>query len=505
MVGLQASRFVVLGMACFGGACGYGGSPKWAAAPEEAAGTAVVASNGAPDSESYDNIRENGFVAVQDAPRSTFSIDVDTAAYSNVRRFLDSGERPPRDAVRIEELINYFSYDYPEPNDGAPFSVTVEVANSPWSDNQLVHIGVQGARIPNAELPAKNLVFLIDVSGSMADENKLPLLKRSLSALTERLDERDRVALVVYAGSSGLVLPSTPASERDTILDALEDLESGGSTNGGEGIELAYRVAQDAFIPDGINRVLLATDGDFNVGPSSQEDLRRLIEQKRATGVFLTVLGFGTGNYQDASLDLLAREGNGNFAYIDSPKEARKVLVDEMASTLVTIAKDVKIQVAFNPERVASYRLIGYENRLLSEHDFTNDKKDAGDIGAGHSVTALYEVTAPKAASAATAPIVTVDLRYKEPEGDTSKLVSRSVSRVSDAPSESFRFSAAVASFGMLLRDSPYQGRSNYALVQRLAEGSSSYDPRGLRREFLGLVTEAQRLAPKPSTLATAD
>ena len=509
MIGRQFTKLSGLSAALLAVACGYGHAPIKAGSPAEEMALAPtpsgeMPSKKAPSGEGYERIRDNEFVAVNQTPRSTFSIDVDTAAYSNVRRFLDSGELPPPDAVRIEELINYFSYDYPEPETSEPFSVTIEVGDSPWSSNQLVHIGIQGKRIRNAQLPPKNLVFLIDVSGSMADENKLPLLRRSLYALTERLDSRDRVALVAYAGASGLVLPSTPASDRETILEALDDLESGGSTNGGAGIELAYRVAQDSFIQGGINRVLLATDGDFNVGVSSHEDLRRLIEAKRATGVFLTVLGFGTGNYQDAMLDMLAREGNGNFAYIDGPEEAQKVLVDEMAATLVTIAKDVKIQVSFNPVLVDSYRLIGYENRLLSEEDFDNDAKDAGDIGAGHSVTALYEITpvADDTAPAEVNPIVTVDLRYKDPMADQSKLVSRSVESVSETPSDNFRFAAAVAAFGMLLRDSKHRGHASYGMVQKLAEQSSSYDPRHLRRNFRGLVAQASRL--KPNAIAAA-
>ncbi len=345
------------------------------------------------NTEAYRHIVENPFLDVTRAPLSTFSIDVDTAAYSNTRRFLNEGRLPPKDAVRIEELINYFAYDYPQPVGDAPFSVTTEVAQCPWnSAHRLVHVGLQGKRLSRAQLPPANLVFLLDVSGSMQEPNKLPLVKSALSLLAEQLTERDRVALVVYAGSSGLVLPATTGDRKGEILAAIERLEAGGSTNGGAGIQLAYKVAADNFIRDGINRVILATDGDFNVGVTNEGDLVRLIEAKRQSGVFLSVLGFGTGNVKDATMEQLADKGNGNYAYIDTAAEARKVLGQQLGGTLATIAKDVKLQLEFNPARAAAYRLIGYENRLLRDEDFNDDTKDAGEIGAGHTVTALYEV-----------------------------------------------------------------------------------------------------------------
>jgi Ca-activated chloride channel homolog len=467
--------------------------------------------------EAYERIYENPFMAVADNPLSTFSIDVDTASFSNMRRFINDGQRPPVDAIRIEELINYFSYDYPEPKADEPFSVSAEVAACPWnSEHKLVHIGLQGKAVAHKDLPPRNLVFLIDVSGSMHDPRKLPLLKAAFRLLAEQLDGRDRVSMVVYAGASGLVLEPTSGAENETILAAFDKLSAGGSTNGGAGIRLAYNVARQNFIKGGINRVILATDGDFNVGTTSHSELVRLIEKERESGVFLTVLGFGTGNYKDSTMEKLADKGNGNYAYIDTIHEARKVLVTQAGSTLVTIAKDVKIQVEFNPTKVSAYRLIGYENRLLRAEDFNDDTKDAGEIGAGHTVTALYEVVPAGVAvttskvdalkyqatrnlteAAQTSELLTLKLRYKDPDQNTSKLIGGSIEdrgdQLEDA-SDSYRFSAAVAAFGMLLRDSKYKGAASFAMVDDLAKGALGKDPHGYRKEFLGLITKAKKI-----------
>jgi Ca-activated chloride channel family protein len=464
----------------------------------------------------YDHVVDNPFVRVAKDPRSTFSIDVDTASYALVRRHLaERGVFPPPGAVRIEEMVNYFDYAYPEPGDGRAFSVQTDLGSAPWApSHRLLRIGIQGKHVAQAAIPGANLVFLIDVSGSMADENKLPLLRRSLALLVERLRPSDRVAMVVYAGSSGLVLPSTPGSERGTILSALKRLEAGGSTNGGEGIELAYREARSAFVNGGVNRVILATDGDFNVGITNENDLVDLIERQAKSGVFLSVLGFGEGNYNDSMLEKLADKGNGNYAYIDDLPEARKVLVEQASGTLVTIAKDVKIQIEFNPSEVESFRLIGYENRVLAHRDFNDDRKDAGEIGAGHRVTALYEIIPaagggrapgvdplkyqPSPAAPVPGPrgeLATVKLRYKEPEGSVSKLVEAIVrddgGNVVNA-SRDFRFAAAVAEFGMLLRNSPHRGKASYDDVLELAEPSSGDERKG---EFLRLVRTARSLS----------
>jgi Ca-activated chloride channel family protein len=473
--------------------------------------------------ESYAKIDENPFLEAARAPLSTFSIDVDTASYSNTRRFINGGQLPPKDAVRIEELVNYFSYDYPQPTGVAPFSVTAEVADCPWnSRHRLVHIGLQGKKLATDDLPPANLVFLIDVSGSMNEPDKLPLVKSSLRTLAARLSARDRVAIAVYAGSSGLVLPSTPGDRKDEIISAIERLEAGGSTNGGSGIQLAYRVAQENFIKGGTNRVVLATDGDFNVGLTNEGDLVRLIEEKRSGGVFLSVLGFGTGNLNDSMMEKLADKGNGNYAYIDTQAEAQKALGEQVAGTLATIAKDVKIQVEFNSRLVEGYRLIGYENRLLAERDFKDDRKDAGEIGAGHTVTALYEVIpagrklenpgveelkyrqpAQETSQGAGAnELLTVKLRYKEPDGDVSKPLNVGVpdSKTSFRnASENFKFAAAVAEFGMLLRDSRYKGQSSYEAAAELARASAGADLHGYRSEFVHLVETAQTLAPRES------
>ncbi|HEX8150329.1 MAG TPA: VWA domain-containing protein [Pyrinomonadaceae bacterium] len=470
--------------------------------------------------ESYAEIDENPFLDAARAPLSTFSIDVDTASYSNTRRFLNGGRMPPRDAVRIEELVNYFSYEYPQPDGQTPFSVSAEVAECPWDTrHKLVHIGLQGRKVAQEDLPPANLVFLLDVSGSMNEPDKLPLVKSSLRTLANHLTARDRVAVVVYAGASGLVLPSTPGDQRGEIVSAVERLQAGGSTNGGSGIRLAYRVAEENFIRGGTNRVILATDGDFNVGLTGDDELVKLIEEKRRGGVFLSVLGFGTGNLNDSMMEKLADKGNGNYAYIDTEAEARKALGEQVAGTLATIAKDVKIQVEFNPRLVAGYRLIGYENRLLADRDFNDDTKDAGEIGAGHTVTALYEVVpagqkvenpgvdelkysrpAEAAQGANTSELLTVKLRYKEPEGDVSRPLNVGVPDRQASyrnASDNFKFAAAVAEFGLLLRDSRYKGQSSYAGAAELARASAGTDLTGRRAEFVGLVEAARRLAPR--------
>jgi Ca-activated chloride channel family protein len=468
--------------------------------------------------ESYAKIDENPFLEAARAPLSTFSIDVDTASYSNTRRFLTEGRLPPRDAVRIEELVNYFTYDYPQPDGQTPFSVTAEVADCPWNtQHKLVQIGLQGKKVAQEDLPPANLVFLLDVSGSMNEPDKLPLVKSSLRTLASQLTARDRVAVVVYAGASGLVLPSTPGDQRGEIVSALERLQAGGGTNGGSGIRLAYRVAEENFIRGGTNRVVLATDGDFNVGLTGDDELVRLIKEKRRGGVFLSVLGFGTGNLNDSMMEKLADKGNGNYAYIDTEAEARKALGEQVAGTLATIAKDVKIQVEFNPRLVAGYRLIGYENRLLADKDFNDDTKDAGEIGAGHTVTALYEVvpagqrvenpgvdelkySRPAEASqgANASELLTVKLRYKEPEGDVSRPLNVGVPDRQASyrnASDNFKFAAAVAEFGLLLRDSRYKGQSSYGNAAELARAAAGVDLTGRRAEFVNLVQTARSLS----------
>ena len=466
--------------------------------------------------ERYDHIQDNPFVRVANEPRSTFSIDVDTASYALVRRhLLNQKVLPPPGAVRIEELVNYFDYTYPEPSGGRPFSVQTDVASAPWApEHRLLRIGIKGKHIAQPEIPGSNLVFLIDVSGSMADENKLPLLKRGFSLLAERLRERDSVSIVVYAGSSGLVLPPTRGNNRRAILGALDRLDAGGSTNGGEGIELAYREAREAFVPGGVNRVILATDGDFNVGVTDQDELVELVERQARSGVFLSVLGFGTGNYNDSMLEKLADKGNGNYAYIDDLAEARKVLVEQASGTLVTIAKDVKIQVEFNPTEVASFRLLGYENRVLAHRDFNDDRKDAGEIGADHGVTALYEIvptgrrsgspdvdalkyqpSPERAAGGSSGELATIKLRYKTPQGSSSELievVARDEGTGIGRASSDFRFAAAVAELGMLLRNSPHKGRASYEELLNLATGAAT-DER--RREFVRIARAAQSLS----------
>ena len=469
------------------------------------------------NTESYAEINENEFKTVGEAPLSTFSIDVDRASYANVRRFIQDGQRPPVDAVRIEEMINYFPYQWGDVAGEHPFAVTTEVTQAPWKrDHRLVRIGLHAESIDTEDLPPSNLVFLLDVSGSMSSQDKLPLLKKAFALLVDQLREQDRVAIVVYAGAAGLVLPSTPGSEKDEILAALEKLRAGGSTAGGAGIKLAYDVARKYHMDGGNNRVILATDGDFNVGASSDDAMVKLIEKERESGTFLSVLGFGTGNLKDSKMEQIADHGNGNFAYIDGLLEARKVLVEEMGGTLLTLAKDVKLQVEFNPATVSGYRLIGYENRLLADEDFNDDTKDAGELGAGHTVTALYEVVPAGVAmprpsvdplryqvqqpaeNEAPPPsrfedeLMFVKVRYKDPDGDRSKLLQHAVMDRAGTPSADLRFAAAVAGFGMLLRDSEHAGTFTLDDIVSLAEAGKGDDPRGYRGEFIRLV-EASR------------
>jgi Ca-activated chloride channel family protein len=470
--------------------------------------------------EGYVYIPENSFLRTTDNPLSTFSIDVDAASYSNIRRIIGQGQLPAPGAVRIEEMINYFKYDYPAPLTEDPFAVHTELATCPWNpEHRLAMIGIKGKQIPTDNLPASNLVFLIDVSGSMQDPQKLPLVKASMKLLVDQLRPQDRVAMVVYAGSAGLVLPSTTGSDKERIRQAIDGLEAGGSTAGGAGIKLAYQVAREHLREGGNNRVILCTDGDFNVGASSDDALVRMIEKERESGVFLTVLGYGMGNYQDAKMQQLADKGNGNHAYIDNLAEARKVLVSEFGGTLFTIAKDVKLQVEFNPALVQGYRLIGYENRVLAKEDFNNDRKDAGDLGSGHTVTALYEiipvgvqtrlldsvdalrykpVMKPGGKESFGAELMTVKLRYKQPQGSVSKLLVQPVmnSRKSWAEaSANFRFAASVAGFGMILGKSAYKGKLDFQMVDRMASGAMGADPGGYRHAFRSMVSDAAVLA----------
>jgi Ca-activated chloride channel family protein len=507
---------VALGIAA--SACG---SHAASGPPAAKAAVVLLAAESAPvemNTEAYDRIDENPFIDPRVEPLSTFGVDVDTASYANTRRFLLDGSLPPPGAVRIEELINYFDYSYPAPDGELPFSVTAEVADCPWREgHSLLHVGLKGRTLEAENVPPRNLVFLLDVSGSMGAADKLPLVQDAMKLLARNLRSEDSVAIVVYAGASGLVLPASDGDDRAAILEAIDSLGAGGSTNGGEGIELAYDVAQKSFRKDGINRVILATDGDFNVGVTNRSELTRLIEEKREGGVYLTVLGVGRGNLQDSQMEELADRGNGNYHYLDSISEARKVLVQEAGGTLVTIAKDVKVQVEFNPAHVGAYRLIGYENRLLRSEDFEDDEKDAGEIGAGHTVTALYEIAPPDAvgvardapdlkyqersavdSAAATAELLTVKLRYKEPDGDTSRELAHAVAAPGAAPaasaSESFRFSAAVASFGMLLRGSAHCADWDFARARELAESALGDDPHGYRAEFVLLTRRAADL-----------
>jgi Ca-activated chloride channel family protein len=469
--------------------------------------------------ESYDSAEENGIRRVDEHPLSTFSIDVDTASYANVRRFLTEGSLPPADAVRIEELINYFTFDYPQPRGPEPFSITTELAESPWNPRyRLALIGIKGRDVDDDHPKARNLVFLLDVSGSMATPDKLPLVRDAMRMLVDELTPQDRVAIVTYAGYSGVALPSTPGNRKDVIHRAISRLEANGSTNGGAGIQLAYQQARENFIRGGINRVILTTDGDFNVGVTSQDALVRLIETERESGVFLSVLGVGTGNLKDSTMEKLADKGNGNYSYLDSLQEARRVLVRQASSTLETIAKDVKIQIEFNPRAVSAYRLIGYDNRMLRNRDFNDDRKDAGEIGAGHTVTALYEVVpvgvavhgpgvdalryqqtsrspgrpaTPAAGDASE--LAFVKVRYKAPREDTSRLVEAIV-RNRVTPSTHIGFASAVAEFGMLLRNSDYRGNANFAAVLERARAFRGRDDDGYRAEFVRLVDLAAGL-----------
>ena len=468
------------------------------------------------NTEAYNAINENRFLAAAANPLSTFSIDVDAASYSNVRRFLSQGMLPPKDAVRLEEMVNYFPYRYADRTGRHPFAVSTEVGPCPWEpEHRLVRIGLQARRVPTRDLPPSNLVFLIDVSGSMMTPDKLPLVQQAFRALVRELRPRDRVAIVVYAGAAGLVLPSTSGSEKATILEAIDRLQAGGSTAGGAGLRLAYDVAREHFDREGNNRVILATDGDFNVGVSSDAEMVRLVEKRREEGTFLTVLGFGTGNLKDSKMEQMADKGNGHYAYIDSFREAQKVFVQEFGGTLFTVAKDVKIQVEFNPARVQSYRLLGYENRLLAREDFADDRKDAGEMGSGHSVTALYE-TVPVGATpvavgddsltyqhvtlrpeARRSPeLLTVRLRYKDPQGTSSRLLETPVvDRAGGTASEDMRFASAVAEFALLLRDSDHRGQAGYEQVLELARGARGEDEQGYRGEFIGLVETARTLS----------
>ena len=467
------------------------------------------------NTEEYDGIEENIFHRPTDKPLSTFSIDVDAASYSNVRRFLNLGQKPPKDAVRIEEMINYFTYDYEGPTDNHPFSIHTSYSQAPWNEKHLVaHIGLQGKRIDVVELPPSNLVFLIDVSGSMSAQNKLPLLKSSMKMLVNEMRPNDRISIVVYAGAAGLVLPPTDGENKAAIVNALEKLQAGGSTAGGAGIQLAYKVAKEQFVDGGNNRIILATDGDFNVGASSNAEMQRLIEEKRNQGIFLTVLGFGMGNYKDSKMEILADKGNGNYAYIDNIQEAKKVLVTEFGGTLFTIAKDVKIQVEFNPAEVQAYRLIGYENRKLRDEDFNDDAKDAGELGSGHTVTALYEiipvginsefgssVDALKyqnnvpVSNQSKGELLTVKIRYKQPEGSKSDLIVRTMNNDDlNVEDRNLQWAAAVAGFGMLLRDSEFKGELNFNKVLSLAKAAKGSDDYGYRSEMINLIEIAGRI-----------
>ncbi|MEK7432194.1 MAG: VWA domain-containing protein [Cyanobacteriota bacterium] len=462
-------------------------------------------------SEEYSKLIENKFMdTIGQNALSTFSIDVDTASYSNIRRFLNTNQMPPKDSVRIEEMINYFSYDYPQPTDNTPFSINMETIKSPWKEgNKVVSIGLQGKRVAKENLPPSNIVFLIDTSGSMYDVNKLPLLKESFKLLVKELREEDRVSIVTYAGSAGVALESTSGANKNKIISALDQLQASGSTAGGQGINLAYKIAKDNFIKSGNNRVILATDGDFNVGVSSETDLVNLIEQKRNEGVFLSVLGFGMGNYKDGKMEKLADKGNGNYAYIDNFNEAKKVFVSQLTGTLLTIAKDVKIQVEFNPLKVKSYRLIGYENRSLANEDFNNDKKDAGELGAGHTVTALYEIETTgnsfvdplkyqNSTQSTTVPnfktseLMTVKLRYKEPKETESKLIVKTLDESQiESTSNAINFATSVAGFGMLLRNSEFKGNTNYFNIMEMAKKYKGQDLEGYRQEFIDLISKS--------------
>jgi Ca-activated chloride channel family protein len=451
----------------------------------------------------YATIKEHEYIEAAKEATTTFAIDVDRASYTNVRRFLTMNQMPPPDAVRIEEMINYFAYSYPQPTGPDPFSVTTEVSGCPWDvTHRLVRIGIQGRNLDEWKMAPNNLVFLLDVSGSMMPPERLPLIKSAFRVLVNRLRAEDTVSIVVYAGAAGLVLPATSGADKRTILDALDHLQAGGSTAGAAGIELAYKVAKDNFKSDGNNRVILATDGDFNVGINSIDDLGNFIEEKRKSGVFLTTIGVGDDNYRDAVLELLADKGNGNYSYLDTPKEADKVFKTELTGTLVTIAKDVKVQVEFDASRVKSYRQIGYENRALANKDFADDTKDAGELGAGHSVTALYEIV-PNGNT--NGEIAKIRLRYKEPKGETSKLLESQIvdnGTSAYAASADMQFAAAVAEFGMLLRNSPHKGTAKFADVAALARAARGADLEGYREELLRMVDTGRALSGESGRIA---
>ncbi len=469
------------------------------------------------NTEEYDKIIENEFKDVKENPLSTFSIDVDNASYSNIRRHLSYNQLPPKGAVRIEEMINYFNYDYPDPKGKHPFSFITEISSSPWSnENKLIHIGIQGKKLDYNDIKPSNFVFLIDVSGSMEDPNKLPLLRKSFGMLLNKLDDRDKISIVVYAGAAGLIMSPTPASERRKIKEALNSLTAGGSTAGGDGIKLAYKIAKENIIADGNNRVILATDGDFNVGQSSTDGLVDLIEEKRKDGIYLTILGFGMGNYKDGRMEQISNAGNGNYFYIDNIREAEKVFMKEMRANMFTIAKDVKIQIEFNPVYVKAYRLIGYENRILAKEDFEDDKKDAGELGAGHTVTALYEIipsgaggnarksgdlkyqeTKTRETASTGNEIMTLKFRYKPPKSEKSILIEHPVKDTNkplEETSDNFRFSAAVAGFGMILRGSKFKGNTNFTMITKMAKEAKGNDPNGYRAEFIRLIKTAELL-----------
>lgn len=471
------------------------------------------------NTESYKHIKENPFKEVKTTPLSTFSIDVDTASYSNVRRMINQNTLPPKGAIRLEEFINYFSYSYKEPKDKNQFAINLKVEKPFWnSKTKLIQIGLQTKKPNIAKLPPSNLVFLLDVSGSMSDNNKLPLLKQSLKLLVKQLRREDSVSIVVYAGASGVVLDRANGDEKEKIINALDRLEAGGFTAGEEGIRLAYKIAKKAFIKDGNNRVILATDGDFNIGQTSESDLVDLIELKRKTGIYLTVLGFGMGNYKDDKMEILADKGDGNYAYIDNLLEAKKVLVTQMSGTLYTVAKDVKVQVEFNPSKVLSYRLIGYENRALANEDFNNDKKDAAEIGMGHSVTALYEVklkednltietnstkvdklkyqtTKPTIEAIKSDELATIKIRYKKPDSNSSMLMSRVIKEnLNEIEEHDYNFVQAVVAFGMLLRDSEFKKDASFEKVMQMAKQNRGEDEEGYRSEFIRIVEKSQLL-----------
>ncbi|MCO5950638.1 vWA domain-containing protein [Mucilaginibacter flavidus] len=471
------------------------------------------------DDESYAGITENAFTTVKNAPLSTFSVDVDAASYSNVRRFINQGQMPPADAVRIEEMINYFHYNLPAPTDGGPVAIHTELSAAPWNTkHRLLRIGLKAKTIDAQKLPPSNLVFLIDVSGSMFQDNKLPLVKSSMKMLVEQLRPQDRVAIVAYAGNAGLVLPATSGDKKSTINDAIESLAAGGSTAGGEGLKLAYKIARENFMVKGNNRIVMCTDGDFNVGPSSDGDMEQLITKERDSKVAISIMGFGMGNYKDSKMETLADKGNGNYAYIDNITEAHKALVSEFGGTLFTIAKDVKLQVEFNPAKVQAYRLLGYEDRMLAKEDFNNDKKDAGDMGLGHTVTALYEIVPagikddyagsvdplkyqkalPVSVDRSSDEMMTIKFRYKDPDSATSKLSQVSIKdnpKALEATSVDFRFAAAVAEFGMLLRGSQFKQQSTYVQAISLAKGAKGNDEEGYRSEFIRLAESAKSMA----------